>query len=144
MTDKTAVCVFPWELDILALVHGQEIEEVTIDELCDMKQGAIKVEKIKLKHWTEQAGARPARAARGMATSTPTRIRPTTRRRVRPPGEKYGMDKDVPDAVRRRASTANSAPAPSRRSSRSTPRTAPRSRSLKAMDEGRDRSPCRT
>jgi len=48
MTDKTAVCVFPWEMDVLALVHGQEIKEVSIDEMCNM-QGAVKVEKQKLK-----------------------------------------------------------------------------------------------
>lgn len=49
MTDKTAVCVYPWELPILALIHGDAVEEKTIDELCDLK-GPVKVEKQKLKH----------------------------------------------------------------------------------------------
>lgn len=49
MTDKTAVCIFPWEAEVLSLVHGQEITEVSIDQMCDM-QGAIKVEKQRLKH----------------------------------------------------------------------------------------------
>ena len=48
MTDKTAVCVFPWELPILQLVHGQEVVERSIDEMVSM-DGAIKTEKVKQK-----------------------------------------------------------------------------------------------
>ena len=50
MTDKTAVCVFPWELAILQLVHQQEVVEVPIDDMCKMKDGVVKVVKQKLKH----------------------------------------------------------------------------------------------
>lgn len=46
MTDKTAVCVFPWEKAILEQIHGGDVEEVSIDQMCDLK-GPIKVEKIK-------------------------------------------------------------------------------------------------
>jgi len=50
MTDKTAVCVFPWELAILQLVHQQEVVEVPIDDMCKMKDGVVKIEKQKQKH----------------------------------------------------------------------------------------------
>ncbi len=50
MTDKTAVCVYPWELPILQLVHQQEVVEVPIDDMCKMKDGVLKVEKQKQKH----------------------------------------------------------------------------------------------
>lgn len=50
MTDKTAVCVYPWELQIMQLVHNDAVEEISIDKLCDVKQGALRIEKIKLKH----------------------------------------------------------------------------------------------
>ena len=50
MTDKTAVCVFPWELAILQLVHQQEVVEVPIDDMCKMKDGVVKVVKQKMKH----------------------------------------------------------------------------------------------
>jgi hypothetical protein len=46
--DKTAVCIFPWELQILQHVHGGSVKETSIDELCSM-EGAAKVEKIKPK-----------------------------------------------------------------------------------------------
>lgn len=49
MTDSTSVCVFPWEVDILKLVHGDGVEEVTIDKMCEIK-GAVRVEKLKQKH----------------------------------------------------------------------------------------------
>lgn len=48
MTDKTPACVYPWEVEILAQVHGQEVVEVSIDQMCSMP-GAAKVEKLKLK-----------------------------------------------------------------------------------------------
>lgn len=50
--DKTAICIFPWEMDVLQLVHGQEINEVSIDEMVSMN-GAVKVEKQKLKKLPE-------------------------------------------------------------------------------------------
>lgn len=50
MTDKTAVCVYPWELPILQLVHGGAVEQKSIDELCRVKDGVVKVEKQRTKH----------------------------------------------------------------------------------------------
>lgn len=46
MTDKTSVCVYPWEKAILEQIHGGGVQEVTIDEMCDLK-GPVKVEKVK-------------------------------------------------------------------------------------------------
>lgn len=44
MTDKTAVCIFPWEKPILEQIHGGDVAEVSIEEMCSLK-GAIKIEK---------------------------------------------------------------------------------------------------
>lgn len=46
--DATAVCIFPWELQILQHIHGDEVKEVSIDALCSM-EGAAKIEKLKPK-----------------------------------------------------------------------------------------------
>lgn len=55
MTDRTPVCVFPWEGPILAEIHGGNAVEVSIDELCNL-QGAAKVRPIKLRHETSEPG----------------------------------------------------------------------------------------
>lgn len=47
--DATAVCVYPWEKRLLEHIHGQEVEEVSIDEMSVVK-GFIKKEKIKFKY----------------------------------------------------------------------------------------------
>lgn len=99
MTDKTAVCVFPWEIDVLSLVHGQEIKEVSIEEMCSM-QGAVKVEKQKLKKLPElkQEYAPDLRAQLEAMCYVDPDEDPANdpaaeyNRLV----EKYGMDKDVP------------------------------------------------
>ena len=44
MTDKTAVCIYPWEKPILEQIHGGAVDEASIDEMCSLK-GSIKVEK---------------------------------------------------------------------------------------------------
>jgi len=46
MTDRTPVCVFPWEKPVLEEIHGGNAQEISLDELCDLK-GAAKIEKIK-------------------------------------------------------------------------------------------------
>ncbi len=46
ITDATAVCIYPWEKAILERIHGGEVEEQTIDEMCDLKK-PLKVEKLK-------------------------------------------------------------------------------------------------
>lgn len=49
ITDQTPVCVFPWEKPILEEIHGSNAEEVSIDQLCELK-GAVKIKKVKLRH----------------------------------------------------------------------------------------------
>jgi hypothetical protein len=34
MTDKTAVCVFPWERPLIEEIHGASAEVISIDEMC--------------------------------------------------------------------------------------------------------------
>jgi hypothetical protein len=50
MTDATAVCVFPWEKKLLEHIHGQEVAEVTIDQMASVKDGVVKKEKVKFKY----------------------------------------------------------------------------------------------
>lgn len=97
MTDKTAVCVFPWELDILGLVHGGEVKEVSIDEMCDL--GApVKVEKMKMRHSTVQ----PPNLRQQFEIMA--YVDPEEDPAADPGGEynrladKYGMDKELPIA----------------------------------------------
>jgi hypothetical protein len=49
MTDKTTVCVFPWEKPLIEEVHAGHAEEISIDEMASLK-GATAVRKQKLKH----------------------------------------------------------------------------------------------
>lgn len=49
LTDRTPVCVWPWEKPILEEIHGGNAQEVTLDELCDLKN-PLKVKTIKLKN----------------------------------------------------------------------------------------------
>ena len=101
MTDKTAICVFPWEVDILSLVHGQEIKEVSIDEMCRM-DGAVRVEKQKLK---KLPGMRQSYAPDLRAQlEAMVYVDPDEDPANDPMGEygrmveKYGMDKEFPVA----------------------------------------------
>lgn len=98
MTDKTIVRVYPWEKQILEMVHGQDCEPVTIDAMCDMKE-AVKIEKMKLMHGNQYApGLRDQLIE--MATvdpeSDPANDPATEYNRM---AEKYGMDKDMPMPV---------------------------------------------
>jgi hypothetical protein len=47
--DATAVCCYPWEKRILEHIHGQDVEEVSIDDMSTVKDGVIKKEKVKFK-----------------------------------------------------------------------------------------------
>ena len=49
MTDATAVCVYPWEARLLAHIHGQDVREVSVDEMATQREGVVKKEKIKFK-----------------------------------------------------------------------------------------------
>ena len=55
LTDKTPVCVYPWEKPILEEIHGGNAVEVSIVEMCDLK-GATKIKKLKLLHKTSEEG----------------------------------------------------------------------------------------
>jgi hypothetical protein len=46
MTDRTPVCVFPWEKPILEEIHGGNAQEISLEELCELR-GATKIQKIK-------------------------------------------------------------------------------------------------
>lgn len=101
MTDATAVCVFPWEVDILALVHGGDVKEVSIEEMCAM-QGAVKVEKQKLKKLPQlKAKYAPDPKAQYEAMcyvdpdDDPANDPAAEYNRL---VEKYGMDKELPIA----------------------------------------------
>lgn len=45
ITDRTPVCVFPWEQPILEEIHGVNASPITIDELCDLQGAKVKTVK---------------------------------------------------------------------------------------------------
>jgi len=95
MTDKTAVCVYPWEVRLLEAVHGQGVEVVSIDQMCDMGK-TVRVENVKLNHTDHQAPSLRQQLI-DMACvdpdSDPARDPESEYGRM---AEKYGMDKEVP------------------------------------------------
>jgi hypothetical protein len=50
ITDATAVCVYPWEKEILEHIHGQDVTEVTIEQMATIKDGVVKRERVKFKY----------------------------------------------------------------------------------------------
>lgn len=98
--DNTAICVYPWELDILALVHGQEITEVSIEEMSTVKEGVAKIENQKLKK-LKNLRAEYAPGLRGQLELM-AYVDPEADPANDPAGEyerlvnKYGMDKEFP------------------------------------------------
>jgi hypothetical protein len=97
--DNTAVCVFPWEIDILQHIHMQEVKEVSIDEMANQKDGVVKVEKLKLKH-TKLPAPDLRSQLEMMAYVDPKTTRQRPGGRVQRLADKYGMDKDLPMPVR--------------------------------------------
>jgi hypothetical protein len=99
MTDATAVCVYPWEKRLLEAVHGQDVQEVTIEQLSELKDGVIKKEKVKFKY-EGRPGPDLRQQLEAMAYVDPEED-PT----LDPAAEygrladKYGMDKDLPIPV---------------------------------------------
>lgn len=140
MTDATAVCVFPWELDILALVHGQEVKEVSIDDMCKL-DGAVKVEKHKLKHSKVQP-PELRHQLEIMAYVDPEEDP------ANDPGaeyqrmvDKYGMDKELPiPCVARVYGEFTSGAFTSKLKEHADDRL-PKPSFLKATDEGLDKAP---
>jgi hypothetical protein len=94
--DATAVCVYPWEKPILEMVHGQEVREVTIDDMSNIKEGVIRKEKIKFKY-DGLAGPDLRQQLEAMAyvdpEEDPAADAATEYNRL---AEKYGMDKEFP------------------------------------------------
>jgi len=101
--DKTAVCVFPWELAILMLVHNGDVEEVSIEEMATQKEGVVKVETQKLKKLKNLKADYPPTLAEQLELMC--YVDPEQDPALDPQGEynrlveKYGMDKDVPFPV---------------------------------------------
>jgi len=101
MTDKTPVCIYPWEKVLLEMIHGSVVEH-SIEELSTLKEAA-KIEKMRMNH-----GAYYAPSLResliNMAIVDPEEdpvLNPEAEyARL---SEKYGLDKDVPMAVVTRA-----------------------------------------
>lgn len=101
MTDKTPVCIYSWEKPILEQIHGGGVEEVTIDQMCDMKD-AVKIEKAKMSR------AMPANEKPDVALSLRAQLEamaevdPENDPADDPAAEysrlidKYGMDKEIP------------------------------------------------
>lgn len=96
MTDATAVCVYPWEKAILEMVHGQDVQEVTIEQMAEVRDGVIKKEKIKFKY-DGRPGPDLRQQLEAMAYVDPEEdpaLDPTAEYgRL---AEKYGMDKEFP------------------------------------------------
>lgn len=101
MTDKTSVCIFPWEKAILEQIHGGGVEEVSIDEMCDLK-GAVKVEKVKHVRAMEGDAKPEAGLTLREQLEAMARVSPDEDPTQDPEGEysrlidKYGQDKEVP------------------------------------------------
>ena len=140
MTDKTAVCVFPWEIDILSLVHGQEIKEVSIDQMSDM-QGAVKVEKHKLKHSKVQ----PPELRHQLEIMA--YVEPDEDPANDPAAEysrmvdKYGMDKELPIPCVARVYGEFSSGAFTAKLKEHARESLPKPAALKAADEGLGKAP---
>lgn len=100
ITDNTAVCIFPWEQKILERIHGGDVEEVSIDQMCELK-GHVKVEKLKFTRSMED-GAKAEQAPNLRAQLEAMVVVSDEEDPAHDPdGEynrlesKYGMDKEV-------------------------------------------------
>lgn len=140
MTDKTAVCVFPWELQVLQLIHSDSVEEKTIDELCDLK-GPVKIEKQKTKH------SKVAPPSLREQYEIMAYVDPDEDPANDPAGEyerlanKYGMDKELPIACVTRVYGEFSTGNFERLLKEHAEDRAEKPAALKARDEGLGKSP---
>lgn len=139
--DNTAICVFPWEMPILELVHMNSVEQVSIEQMANQKDGVIKVEKLKLKH-TEH----PAPDIRSQLEAM-TYVEPEADPANDPAAEydrlagKYGMDRDFPmPCVERIFGPFGSGAFEAKLKEHSRER-APKPASLRAIDEGLAKHP---
>ncbi|TAK84371.1 MAG: hypothetical protein EPO20_14890 [Betaproteobacteria bacterium] len=140
--DNTAVCVFPWEMPILQLVHMQEVTEVSIDEMATQREGVVKVEKLKLKH-TDKPAPDLRSQLEIMAYVDPDEDP------VNDPASeyerlvnKYGMDKDLPiPCVTRIYGEYAEGGAFAAALEKHAKNRLPKPAALKAMDEGLGKAP---
>jgi hypothetical protein len=141
MTDKTAVCVFPWELQVLQLVHGGAVEEKSIDEMSAVKEGVVKIEKQKTKHsnvMPPDLRAQLEMMAYVDPEEDPARDPASEYQRM---VDKYGMDKELPIPCVARVYGEFSSGAFERVLEKHAKDVAPRPTYLKAADEGLGKSP---
>lgn len=141
MTDKTAVCVFPWELAILQLVHAQEVIEVPIEDMVKMKDGVVKVEKQKTKH-SQNPPPDLRQQYEIMAYVAPDEdpaLDPGAE--YQRMADKYGMDKDLPMACVSRVYGEFSSGGFTKVLAEHATDRAPKPTYLKAQDEGMDKAP---
>jgi len=139
--DNTAICVFPWEMDLLQHIHMQEVTEVSIDEMANQKEGVMRVEKLKLKHTDKPAP--DIRSQLEIMSYVDPEEDPT----LDPAAEyqrladKYGMDKDFPmPVVERIYGTFSSGGFEARLKQHAKDRQE-KPAALKAMNEGLDKAP---
>lgn len=101
MTDKTPVCIYSWEKPILEQVHGGGVEEVTIEQMCDMKD-AVKVEKAKIARAMPSGEKADSAMSLRAQLEAMAEVDPENDPADDPAAEysrlvdKYGMDKEIP------------------------------------------------
>lgn len=139
--DNTAVCVFPWEMDILQHIHMQEVTEVSIDEMANQKEGVVKVEKVKMKH-SKVAPPSLREQLQIMAyvdpEEDPANDPAAEYQRL---ADKYGMDKDLPMPVVSRIYGEFSSGAFEAKLKQFSKDNQPKPAFLKATDEGLGKAP---
>jgi hypothetical protein len=139
--DNTAICVYPWELPILELVHLNSVEQVSIETMATQKEGVAKIEKIKLKH-TQHPAPDLRSQLEAMAWVDPEEDP------AKDPGAeyerlagKYGMDKDFPMPCVERIYGPFGSGAFEAKVKEFAKVRGPKPAWLKATDEGLDRHP---
>jgi len=93
--DATAVCVFPWEQALIETIHGQDCEVVTIDKLANVTEGAVRVDRVKLKR-SKDLGPSLREQLNAMAYVDPEDdpVHDPSREYARLV-DKYGLDKNI-------------------------------------------------
>lgn len=141
MTDATAVCIFPWEIPLLAHIHGQEIAEQSIEQMSTVKDGVVKKEKIKFKYQGLD-GPSLRHQLEVMVYVDPEEdpaLDPATE--YQRMADKYGMDKDLPIPVVTRVFGEFSSGAFEAKLKEFAKERLPKPNLLKARDEGLDGAP---
>lgn len=141
ITDSTAVCVYPWEKPILEAIHGQDVEPVSIEDLCDVKDGVARVEKMKFKY-EGRPGPDLRAQLEGMAFVDPEEdpaLDPASEyNRL---AEKYGGDKELPILMVERVYGRYESGAFERVLKDFAQEHMPKPSHLKARDEGMQKAP---